>query len=328
MKDPIFILGAHKSGTSLLRALFDGHEKLFAIPIETHFAKHLGWWTKYPLNAQTVQSERSTQHFIEYAMKWVEESNTVDDRYGDGRAKGIFDEAVFEKLIHEIDEEDSQASVIKKYFLALYTSINGTKPGGNVTLVEKSVENCEHAMMLKHIFPQSKFIHILRNPYSNLVTLRKYMQKLHPSYPHLDKLIKSVSDSFYYASKNVELIEDYRVIRYEDIVSETENVMKNLAQFLGVDFIESLLQPSYLGKAWSGNSVSDSSFKTVSTERLDPWKREINTLEIQTVNTFLGDAVVANGYSFLPAEGGTLWPMRRERVKEYIANRVNLKRPF
>ena len=34
---PIFILGCTKSGTTLLRNLFDGHPDLFIIPFETHF---------------------------------------------------------------------------------------------------------------------------------------------------------------------------------------------------------------------------------------------------------------------------------------------------
>ena len=37
MENPVFILGSHKSGTSLLRNLLDGISGFFVIPIEAHF---------------------------------------------------------------------------------------------------------------------------------------------------------------------------------------------------------------------------------------------------------------------------------------------------
>ena len=40
---PIFILGAHKSGTSYLRALLDGHPDLYVVPLEAHYFQHLGF---------------------------------------------------------------------------------------------------------------------------------------------------------------------------------------------------------------------------------------------------------------------------------------------
>lgn len=42
MNTAIFILGAHKSGTSLVRSLLDGHPDLNVVPIELHFLRHLG----------------------------------------------------------------------------------------------------------------------------------------------------------------------------------------------------------------------------------------------------------------------------------------------
>jgi hypothetical protein len=43
MNQSIFILGAHKSGSSLLRSLLDGHPQLFAIPLETHLFQTAGF---------------------------------------------------------------------------------------------------------------------------------------------------------------------------------------------------------------------------------------------------------------------------------------------
>ena len=49
---PVFILGSHKSGTSLLRSLLDSHPKLYIIPFETHFIASLGRWVQYSYRRQ------------------------------------------------------------------------------------------------------------------------------------------------------------------------------------------------------------------------------------------------------------------------------------
>jgi len=328
MNDPIFILGAHKSGTSLLRSLFDGHEKLFAIPVETHLAKYLGWWTKYPLKAQESAHKITVKKIIDHTTGWINECNNTDDRYSDNFSKNIFNLISFKSEMAKLSDPIDEREYIEMYFSAIYTSITGLQLSTDVRVVEKSVENIEHALRLKNLLPGSKFIHIIRNPYSNLVTLRKYMQKLAPSYPHLDKLIKSIRDSFYYAQNNRELIKDYMIIRYEDLVVDTETIMKMLCEFVGIQFIESLVTPSFQGKLWGGNSVTDRSFTQVSTERLNPWKREINALEIKTTNTFLGDVILEFAYEKIPNKSGVLWPMKHEKIKEYIGNRLNLRRPY
>jgi hypothetical protein len=41
---PIFIAGTHKSGTSLIRSLFDGHSNIYSIPMETHYFQLNKFW--------------------------------------------------------------------------------------------------------------------------------------------------------------------------------------------------------------------------------------------------------------------------------------------
>ena len=49
---PIFIFGPHKSGTSLLRSLLDGHPDLFSIPIESHVFSGMGMGIRYEKKKQ------------------------------------------------------------------------------------------------------------------------------------------------------------------------------------------------------------------------------------------------------------------------------------
>lgn len=328
MRDPVFILGAHKSGTSLLRSLFDGHNDLLTLPIETHIAKYLGWWTKYPMKINLPSQVPGREAFISETSAWIDECNSASDRYSDSQALGIFDQSIFQDKISQLTETADEKQLIETYFSAIYHSTYKKSPQEGTRFTEKSVENVEHALRMNKIFTEAKFIHILRNPYANLVTLRKYMQKMHPSFPHLDKPIKSIRDSLYYAESNSQHIDKYLIIRYEDLVTDTEATMNKIAVFIGIPFEETLLAPSFLGAAWGGNSVEDGSFKGVSSARLDPWKQEINALEIQLTNVFLGNTISKYGYDIIPDRKGTLRRMKGERIKEYIGNRLQLKRPF
>lgn len=328
INDPIFLLGAHKSGTSLLRSLFDGHPSIKTLPIETHFAKLLGWWTKYPMKRNLPVESVGLHEFRQAASSWIAECNAAADPYGDSQATGIFDINAFEHELSDLSEKTEEQDLVREYFRAILRATSNTDIGPEHRVVEKSVENMEHALRLKRIFPHARFIHILRNPYSNLVTLRKYMQKMHPSYPHLDKPVKSIRDSFYFAEMNSQMIDKYMLIRYEDLVRDTENIMQSVASFLDVEYVETLLEPSFQGRDWTGNSVSDGQFTGISTDRLTPWKSEINSLEIKLVNLHLGSAITTQGYEHIPEMGGEYRKIKGERLKEYIGNRLQLKRPL
>ncbi|MGI8607235.1 MAG: sulfotransferase, partial [Gaiellaceae bacterium] len=56
LKRPVFILGAHKSGTSLLRSLLDATPGFFVLPKEPHFFAYSGRWIDYPLRRRQPRS--------------------------------------------------------------------------------------------------------------------------------------------------------------------------------------------------------------------------------------------------------------------------------
>ncbi|MGA1778589.1 MAG: sulfotransferase [Schleiferiaceae bacterium] len=77
---PIFILGSHKSGTSLLRSLLDGHPDLFVIPFETHFMALLGRWITYSYRKQAPVDDAN---FLEGLVEILESYAQSVDRQAD-----------------------------------------------------------------------------------------------------------------------------------------------------------------------------------------------------------------------------------------------------
>ena len=133
-------------------------------------------------------------------------------------------------------------------------------------LLEKSVSNAENALRLQKLFPNAKFIHIMRNPYANLLSFRDYRFKMNNRFPSLRDLVECLKVNYYYLYKNQELIDDYLVVKYEDIAMNTKEEMIKISQFLNIPFNENLLSPTVNGKRWEGNSTQNKKFTGVETK--------------------------------------------------------------
>ena len=85
---PVFILGSHKSGTSLLRSLLDSHPELYVIPFETHFMASLGRWVQYSYRRQTPHENVK---FSEKLLETLKKYSNSKDRQTDVVLSNIID---------------------------------------------------------------------------------------------------------------------------------------------------------------------------------------------------------------------------------------------
>ena len=289
---PIFIIGAHKSGSTLLRSLLDGHPDLFVVPIETHFFQKGGYEVDYRLRKTSPQVLADSDRIAAYLAQ-VERYNAVSDPMSDSHITGQIDLNRVQQIL-EAGENDSETGWFLNYMRAIHAGVFGTDLLPEQRIVEKSVENAEFVPDLKSMFPQAKFIHVIRNPYANLVSLRRHTGRKH--YPFLMPSISSLCNSYYNLKRNLRHVEDYLVVRYESILQETERLMRQTADFLDIEFTRSLTNPTLLQEPWGGNSSRGKQYEGVSTENLNAWREEINHLEIYYTNRY---------YSTLLDEYGT-----------------------
>lgn len=322
--DPIFIVGAHKSGTSLLRNIFDGHPELFVVPFETHVYQFLGHWINNPYRYQLPlhrDGKRIREDMINY-IKWY---NFNNNEQADVVLDGAIDEKGFEKIMGTLKEDADAKTVINTLVEAVYYSLHGKELPSGIRFVEKSVENGELVGEYKKLYPNARFIHILRNPYSNIVSIRKYRLGPKGKYPLLPRIAETIYQSFYYAYKNQRLYDNYMVMNYEDLTSNPMEHIKELCNFLSIEYSENLLKPTSIGRDWKGNSTRNTSFDGI-TKHSEKWKKEILPLEIAYINNYLGEVMEQFGYDHLRTSRGYLTPCKGESLKKYIYNRVNIKK--
>lgn len=321
LKAPVFILGSHKSGTSLLRSLLDNHNDLAVMPTETHFFQYNGYWVDYHLRRSLPTYPETPS--IETALR-----NYIQDHeaaHGPYSANPGFDDFDMNACISFVKNKASK-SIQERYALymgAIYLSFFGETLPENKRIVEKSVENAEFARILRLLFPDSFFIHIVRNPYATLTSIRK--SKSMQNYPFLGNILSALYNSFYYLSKNEILFDRYKIIRYEDLIKNTDSVMRDIAEFINIEFENILLKPTSKGSVWRGNSTSDMKFEGVSPYPLDHWKGQITDLEICMTNRIADYIFRKFQYDILKVrKPSLLLPAKKEGVITYLRNRLLL----
>ena len=316
---PIFLLGSHKSGSSLLRSLFDGHRDLFAIPTEIHYFQYTGHWVDYKLR-RSWPKQMNRSELIQSLTQLVEEKNTFneDSRYADSILAGKLDVSRFKNCL-ENSYFETRRELFEAYVAALHSALTGKPLPEGIRIVEKSVENAECAVQLRQMFPDCYFVHIVRNPYASLVAIRK--SKAKGNYPVLRDLLLSLHNSYYNLYRNETVLDRYLTIRYEDLLTSTESIVQKIADFIGIEFTDILLKPTLMGEPWGGNSTSGNSFNNISSAPLESWKSQITDLEIRLVNNLLEPVIERFGYERMTPTKPKLFPTQGENFKTYIQNR-------
>ncbi len=319
-KDPVFILGCTKSGTSLLRNLFDGHPCLFAIPAESHFFQYTGSWVNYFFR-RSQPKNFTFDEMKNHLVRWIEFSNSRSNTVADGFTSGKwnlekFKETMYSRPVYSLKE------LSDLYVECIYVSLYG-KPFPDIRFVEKSVENAEFALEWLQLYPDARFIYILRNPYSNLVAIRKFMNAAR--FPFSNRAMLGMDNSYYFLYKNRKLIpsEKYKVVIYEDLIKQPEKIMEELAAFTGIEFNEILLSPTLSGEAWTGNSTSKISYSGISDLNLEKWKKEITKYEIKIVNEFFPHVLKDYNFEMIKPGDALTGFIPREGIVNHFMNKLS-----
>ncbi|WP_199245679.1 sulfotransferase [[Phormidium] sp. ETS-05] len=321
---PIFLLGCHKSGSSLLRSLLDNHPQLFAIPMEIHYFQYTGQWVDYRLR-RSWPKPMNQQEKMASLYQLVEETNANEDPYADSILAGSLDVDRFRSFMvaNQGDSPDNLTTpreLFEIYVGALYYALTGAALPPGMRIVEKSVEHAEWAVHLRQMFPDCRFVHIVRNPYASMVAIRK-SKTVGNIYPLLRNFILSLQNSYYNLYRNEGILDNYLIVKYEDLLTDTEKIMRTISDFVGIEFTEDLLTPTLMGKPWGGNSSTGKSFTKISTAPLSSWKSQVEDLEVRLVNTFLEPVLERFGYEMVTPQKSKYYLIKGESWKNYAKNR-------
>lgn len=333
---PVFIVGNVKSGTSLLQSLLDGHPELFVLPVELKFFRYTGLPYLSPSNRPLGRVDRWRSPLPAPGPRSPDD--VLDDLLATGDLHRFLETGTIPRnldLRSVAFGGDRFVSALRSRNFAslreLYVgivecfreSLRVPAARGASRFVEKTPRQEEFAGELHRWFPGARFVHVLRNPYANvhaeLLGGRFQRERRHRVYRPLAK-------SLYQMERNARSLPGYRIVRYEDVVLRPDETLRSLARDLEIAFVDSMLEPTFLGIPWPGNSRSTGGdFRGIDPRPARAFVGEIDPVDVALVNRYFRPTLEKHGYQVLPDPGLRKWlPSLRELPFHYPMNRAML----
>ena len=290
-KIPIFfILGRPRSGTTLLTTLFNAHPNVriapefpFMLFLYQRFKKVRNW------------DEATIRSFVDHAF-----SNTRFN-YRTLNSLKIDKDTITRELLHYKDNGSIQLFLksINYFAYSLFPKEETQWIGDKNPIYSLS------AHRFRKIFPDAKFICIIRDYRDNFISMRTLAEKgLEVEAPVLSL---QVSRWRYF----VRLIFDckrrypdkYFILRYEDLVTDQEKTFQSLCSFIGITYNPSVFDffkkkdetlKTYSNPVWEkfhGNLMNP-----ITSGRMNIWKTELTNLQVRMADQIAGKYADRLGY--------------------------------
>ena len=244
-KNPIYICGVHRSGTTLVKDILEGHPDLVVLPSEGTWYTNL----KYKLSllpndewAAFLGKEwlRRLANPINQPPYWLVGRSSIDSSPYVDFVRYLM--AWWTQLKRDNDQWPHVAVVL--------AWASCTRKLGARYWVDKTPANERYLTQIWNSIPQAKIIHVIRHPIATL-TSRK---KMEPSVS-LRRALTDLKISFETAIRQSPLIRSrFMLVHYEELCDDPELIIREMASFLGIPMSAALNRPTVAGVPAQANS--------------------------------------------------------------------------
>jgi hypothetical protein len=285
---PVFICGHHRSGTSLLAHLLDGHPELIVNGVESKF------YAQFVPHAEGLDDiEKRIELAHETLLRnWKTKNEFYEIYFSSVEPSDVLKRFKTELLNSPKELKDYLESAVFSYGVAT-NQLNEN----NKYWVEKTPH---HEYFIEHIlksWSSPKFIHMFRDPRDLHSTLRRR----HGDVFSVRTTILNWKRSVDQMEKNLSKIGSSNClsIKYEDFVNDPEVWLEKIRLFLDIPDKESLRKPTICGGSvdWKGNTVNKQ-YSGISNKSVGQWKKQfaIGNTEIKILEYLLRKEMIKYGY--------------------------------
>jgi len=239
------IVGPMKSGTSVIETIFDNHPDLFVTPPDAFlYKKHC---QEFKVNDEEYLKKITTFWLKKLTMSGGQKPFFL---LGDDEEKYINFVSLLREGYYNLDSNTGMFHLVAE---SLITILYGCDKHYKY-LVEKTPENEFNADKILEIFPNTFFLHVVRNPIKIIDSLKTLDLKRNQHFNISSKIApikKSFSFAFHQLSKN----KNYLIVKYEDFIENNNEFINNLCEFLSIKFHASLNNSTIFGLPRSSNSM-------------------------------------------------------------------------
>ena len=288
---PVFVCGAARSGTTLLRDLLDGHPQLAVVPTESLFYTYLDG---------ALFGLRQERHSAYLGRRWLERLIAPPPYWLLGSsAPGKSPYVTFARDFvgwWQVPDQRRDARIASWPIVAFALSYaqwlgGGRLPPSAQMWVEKTPSSERFLHRIWRDFPAAKVIHIVRRPEAVLASVKAMRPHAWSRVDAVKHVVRYVAPSYRIAADGERCFpkERYHLVRYEDLAADPDAMMTRIAEFLGVEAAPSLLQPTVAGRQ-ATNNTSFGTSRPVLHRALDPVERALLALAVAHPAAKLGYA--------------------------------------
>jgi len=301
---PVFVVGAHRSGTTLVRDLLDHHPALSVLPAEgtmlTNFAWHLkrlppDSWLSF-LGCEWL---RRLANPINQQPYWLLGRSTAEaSPYVEfGRALRAWWPLVKTRL-------GPRTTSWPLVAIALAYAHGTTGFGAESPLlrwVEKTPTNERFMAQLISEFPEAKMLHVVRHPFAVYASSCQALRNAGLPSSEEHRVLRQMRLSYREAASRTGRpgSDSYLLVRYEDLLEDTAGGVRGIAAFLGIQPLPVLTQPTANGIPTPSNSSFDSNKVAGKLDRrpADIEFNSLSTRDRERLSAMLADDAGKLGYS-------------------------------
>jgi hypothetical protein len=253
----VFLCGFPSSGTDLLKNILNAHPAIF-IAGEFPFLPAL-----FPKYGAIVSANAVDQ--------LVEDLKRIDVYHNLGNPSAT---------ISPIRQQHSLAEIYSRML-----SIDGRRWKGN-----KTPQNTENINKLKILFPEAKFLVIVRDVRDVALSWQKKWGK--------DQLL-CASKWDLRMRRGYQMLQDfqddYLIVKYESLINDLTNTARGICAFLGISFHDNLLQfDKYVNKIVEGKLNYG---KPILPNNREKWRKELDRATVKRIEEIAWHSLVLFGYS-------------------------------
>jgi hypothetical protein len=286
---PFFIVGAPRSGTTLLAALLDKHSNIAIGPETQFFTEFIPWnWAH--------KAPKTYEELVDSALEFKRIADFRLDR---------------DRLLRHFKQYDLSFANLLRAIIEMHAlDRSKLRPGEKIPL------HLEHVPLILHQFPGSKVIYILRDGRDVVRSLLEVPWAA----PHNPRRFRRFCMRWTDAMEAMFLYEktlpadQFMIVKFEALLMQPKSELAKICGFLGEKFEPTQLEPVRASSAvpewekdWKGKAAH-----MPDAARVQAWRQSSDQQQIWIMNSMMGNMLERAGYSDTKLDGCP--PLMRVRL--------------
>jgi hypothetical protein len=304
---PVFVFGAHRSGTTLVRDLLDHHPALSVLPAEGTMLTNLAWhlkrlkpdsWPRF-LGCEWL---RRLANPINQCPYWLLGRSSAEDSPYVEFARALL--AWWPLVRTRLGPRTTSWPLVAIALAYTHCTMGFRAASPLQRWVEKTPTNERFLARLTAEFPEARLLHVVRHPFAVYASSCQAVRNSGLPPNAGNRILRQMRLSYREAANHSvrSALDSYLLVRYEDLLKDATGSIQRIASFLGIEPLPVMMQPTANGIPTPSNSSFDSN-KVAGKLNPQPADGAFNALtrcDRERLSAMLADDAGKLGYPLAP----------------------------